>query len=72
MKKKKKEKIINTYRDCPDAFLKIEVARKCLMTTRALGIALGIVDKAVQQSEKIQHVKTKTYRESPPSLSLIS
>ncbi len=55
MMMKKREKIIKTYRDCPDAFLKIGVARKCLTTTRALGVAIGIVDKAAQQSEKIQH-----------------
>jgi hypothetical protein len=42
-----KEKIIKTYRDFPDAFLKIGVARKCLTTTRTLGVEIGVVDRAL-------------------------
>ena len=66
--------IINTYRDFPDAFFKIGVARKCFTTTRTLGVAIGVVDRAAQQSEKIQQEKgkMKTDRVSPPSLFLIS
>ncbi len=50
MMKKKKEKTMNTDRDSPDALLKIGVARKCLTSTRALGVAIGVVDRAAQQS----------------------
>ncbi len=48
-----------TYRGCPDALQKIGVARKCFTTTRALGVASGVVDRAAQQSENIQQEKRK-------------
>ena len=48
-----------TYRDCSDVFLEIGSARKCFKTTRALGVAICVVDRAAQQSEKIQHENDK-------------
>ena len=42
------------YLACPHGFFEIGVARKCRTTTRALGVALGVVDRAAQQSENIQ------------------
>ena len=68
------------YLACPHGFFEIGVARKCRTTTRALGVALGVVDRAAQQSENIQQKekevrrgearrykqKGKTYRLSSP------
>ena len=46
-----------THLGCPDDFIEIGVARNCLTTTIALGVAIGIVDRAAQKSETMQQQK---------------
>ena len=46
-----------THFGCPDNFIVIGVARKCITTKIALGVAIGIVDRAAQKSETMQQQK---------------
>jgi hypothetical protein len=57
-----KNKQSETRRLRPHGFFEIGVARKCHTTTRALGVALGVVDRAAQQSEKIQQKEKEERR----------